>query len=63
MDEASGDLAGYYVGKTVFPRATVGFGRKKVANLAQICTSSKYQKRGIATRLGKYMIDGAASGL
>jgi hypothetical protein len=64
VDETSSDdddykLAGYYLAKSVFPCNTVGLHKKKVANLAQICTSSNYQKRGIATRLGKYMMDGS----
>lgn len=59
VDDTTGDLAGYYIAKAVYPCNTVGLSRKKVANLAQICTSSNYQKRGIATRLGKYFMDGS----
>ena len=58
VHEETGDLAGYYIAKGIIPGNKVGIKGKKVANLAQICTSSNYQKRGIAKRMGKYMMDG-----
>lgn len=45
IHEETGDLAGYFIAKSIVKG-------KKVANLAQICSSSNYQKRGIATRMG-----------
>ena len=52
IHEETGDLAGYFIAKSIFPCNNVGVMGKKVANLAQICSSSNYQKRGIATRMG-----------
>lgn len=58
VDDAEDTLAGYYVGKTIFPKNTVGLGCLKVANMAQICVSSRYQNRRLATRMGRYLLDG-----
>ena len=58
--DANDEVAGYYVGRSVppFSDGTVGFGKKKVANLAQICVGSNYQQRGIAQCMGRFMLDG-----
>ena len=58
VHEETGDLAGCYIAQGIFPGNKVGIQGKKVANLAQICTSLNYQKRGIAKQMGKYFMDG-----
>lgn len=48
-------IAGYFLGGST---DRIGLSCKRVKTLIIVCVSSKHQKKGVATNLGKYMMDG-----